>query len=93
MADIPSPPAPTTSTTSPAASRPLRRAWSDVADEHIITAPCAYDTPAGSGTALRAGTTIASAQPPSVKCPSMEPVAQNCSRPAAQSAQAPQVTR
>ena len=77
----------------PGPTRALRGACKAVAEEHIRIAPCSKGTNSGSGCAFRAGTRTSSAKPPSRSLPIISPVAQNCSRPARQSRQPPQVTR
>ena len=58
---MPKPPTPKTATVSPGWRRALLMAWSDVAEEHIITAPCAKGISSGSTKALRAGIAMYSA--------------------------------
>ncbi len=60
-AEMPSPPTPNTATLSPGFTPALLRAWNDVADEHIMIAPCSKEISSGKGMALREGTTMYSA--------------------------------
>src|SRR5947199_397848 len=80
----PNPPAPKIATDSPAAIRAFFNPCNEVADEHIMIAPCSNGISGGNENTLRSGITSNSANPPSRCLPIISAFAQNCSVPSRQ---------